>query len=170
MSLDTDSFPKGALWGAAALIGFAMLGAVSVRAGLLPQVASPAAEREREAVQAIMSRDLRFIDGADGSVIVETLGGEQLTAVAAFSENGFIRGVMRGMARERHLRNVGPEAPFRLTLWADQSLTLTDQETGREVELSAFGPTNRAAFAALLQPVAASEDGATAMLATEDRG
>lgn len=152
MSLDTDSFPRGALWAAAGLIGFSLLGAVSVRAGLLPQVASPAAEREREAVQPLVSRDLRFIDGEDGSVIVETLDGERLTAVAAFSENGFIRGVMRGMARERHMRNVGPDAPFRLTLWADQSLTLTDQETGREVELSAFGPTNRQAFVALLSP------------------
>lgn len=154
MSLDTDSFPKGALWGAAALIGFALVGAVSVRAGLLPQVASPAAERERESVQPLLVRDLRFIDGSDGSVVVETLDGERLTAVAAFSENGFIRGVMRGMARERHMRNVGPDAPFRLTLWADQSLTLTDMETGREVELSAFGPTNRAAFVALLSPTA----------------
>lgn len=168
MSLDTQRFPRGALWASAALVGFSLLGAVSVRAGLLPQVASPADARERAAVQPLASRDLRFIDGADGSVIVETMDGRQLTAVAAFSENGFIRGVMRGMARERHMRNVGSQAPFRLTLWADQSLTLTDRETGREVELSAFGATNRAAFLALLQP--APGHASAALASSEQQG
>jgi hypothetical protein len=44
------------------------------------------------------------------------------------------------------------EAPYRLTLWDDYSLSLTDTGTGRTIELGSFGPDNRAAFAALLPP------------------
>ena len=70
--------------------------------------------------------------------------------VAAGSRSGFIRGVMRGLARDRRMRGIGEAPPFRLTLWRDGELSLLDEATGRAIELSAFGSTNRAAFAALL--------------------
>ena len=41
--------------------------------------------------------------------------------------------------------------PFTLTAWRDGELSLTDTATGRSIELTAFGSTNRAAFAALLE-------------------
>jgi putative photosynthetic complex assembly protein len=64
--------------------------------------------------------------------------------------NGFVRGVMRGMARDRRAHGVGMEPPFALTLWRNGTLSLTDKSTGRAIELGSFGPDNRAAFAALL--------------------
>ena len=64
--------------------------------------------------------------------------------------NGFARGVMRGMARERHSREIGSEPPFRLTRWSDGRLSLDDPATGRRIELDAFGPTNTAVFAHLM--------------------
>jgi len=64
--------------------------------------------------------------------------------------NGFVRGVMRGMARERHFRGVGMTPPFTLTLWQNGTLSLVDKATGRAIELGSFGPDNRAAFAALM--------------------
>jgi putative photosynthetic complex assembly protein len=37
-----------------------------------------------------------------------------------------------------------------LTRWADGRISLEDPETGRVIELDAFGPTNGEAFAQLL--------------------
>ena len=62
-----------------------------------------------------------------------------------------IRGLMRGLARERRMHGIGAEPPFRLTRYTDTQLTLTDTATGRVIELSGFGATNTATFAALLE-------------------
>lgn len=144
------AFPKGALWGAAALIGFTMAVTIAVRAGALPEVANPPAMREAASVRLVAQRDLHFLDRADGAVVVTDLSGKPVATILPASEQGFVRGVLRGLARERRLKDVGPDAPFRLELWSDNGLTLTDLGTGRQIELGAFGPTNRAAFAVML--------------------
>ena len=54
-------------------------------------------------------------------------------------QTGFIRGVMRGLARERRMRGIGDAPPFNLSLWRDGELSLTDSATGRSIELTAFG-------------------------------
>jgi putative photosynthetic complex assembly protein len=65
--------------------------------------------------------------------------------------NGFVRGALRGLARERRRRGLGPEAaPMRLTQWSDGSLTLVDLATDVKIEVESFGPTNAAAFHELL--------------------
>jgi putative photosynthetic complex assembly protein len=144
------AFPKGALWGAAALIGFTMAVTVAVRVGALPEVANPPAMREAASVTLVSRRDLHFLDRADGAVVVTDLKGAPVATIMPASEQGFVRGVLRGLARERRLKDVGPDAPFRLELWSDNGLTLTDLGTGRQIELGAFGATNRAAFAVML--------------------
>ena len=63
--------------------------------------------------------------------------------VVAPGTNGFLRGVLRGLARERKLERSAIEPPFRLTRWADGRLSLEDPATGRRIDdLEAFGPTN----------------------------
>jgi putative photosynthetic complex assembly protein len=99
---------------------------------------------------AVASVDLRFEDQQDGSVAVYEFPGGQTIAVLSPGTNGFIRGVLRGFARERRQYEVGQEPPFRLTRWEGGGLTLQDPQTGRRVELEAFGQTNFAAFARLL--------------------
>jgi putative photosynthetic complex assembly protein len=64
--------------------------------------------------------------------------------------NGFVRGVLRGLMRERKAESIGPTAPFRLTHWANGRLSLDDPSTGRHVDLEVFGPTNAGAFAQIL--------------------
>ena len=63
---------------------------------------------------------------------------------------GFVRVAMRGLARDRRLRQVGAQAPFMLTRWSDNRVTLDDPETGRRLDLSAFGRVNGEAFERLL--------------------
>jgi putative photosynthetic complex assembly protein len=99
----------------------------------------------------IASRNLRFTDRGDGAVlIVDSDKGDTASIIQPGQQTGFIRGVMRGLARERRMRGIGDQPPFNLSLWQDGELSLTDSATGRSIELTAFGSTNRASFLALL--------------------
>jgi putative photosynthetic complex assembly protein len=94
------------------------------------------------------SRALRFEDAPDGAVAV--LDANTGLEVARFEgEQGFVRGVLRAMARERKRRNVDHHLPLLLQGHADGSLTLDDAATGERIHLESFGPTQRASFAAL---------------------
>ncbi len=143
--------PRGALLAAGGMVVLTLLAVASVRLGFVSPAGDPAAVRVAENARPVASRDLVFLDGADGSVEVrDAATGTVRVAVAANSKIGFIRGVMRGLARARHLRGLDKAAPFRLTRWSNGNLTLLDPGTGQSVELGSFGPTNRAAFEALL--------------------
>ncbi len=98
----------------------------------------------------IEQRDLRFVDRADGAVLVYDAADDHLTYTVQPSTEGFVRGVLRGLVRERRADHIGPTPPFRLTHWADGRLSLDDPSTGRHVDLEVFGPTNAEAFAAIL--------------------
>ena len=134
-------FPRGPLLGMFALVGFSLVAAIVGRVTggeVLHDPSTPTAER-----------DLLFEDRADGAVVVYNAGDDQPIDVVT-GQNGFLRGTLRGLARARHAEDIGPNAPFRLTAWADGRLTLDDPSTGRHIELVAFGPTNVAVFARLL--------------------
>lgn len=95
----------------------------------------------------VAERLLRFQDRADGAVVATENGAE----VAVFQgEQGFVRGIMRSMARQRRGEGLASAQPFRLTAWADGRLTLDDVATGERLDLEAFGPSNAAVFATLL--------------------
>ncbi|HEU0045647.1 photosynthetic complex assembly protein PuhC [Sphingomonas sp.] len=146
-----DTLPRGTLILAAAMITFAVGAATVSRVAGIPAAASPAALRATTQVTALASRSLRFVDRADGAVVIHDVGKGTIAAVIEpGEETGFIRGVMRGLARERRMHGVGDRPPFTLTAWRDGELTLTDSATGRSIEMTAFGSSNRAAFAALL--------------------
>lgn len=104
------------------------------------------------------SRDLYFADQADGSVAITVVSNEpdglapsQVMHAVEPGTGGFIRGVLRGLGRDRKLRGIGPDEPYRLTRWSDGRLSLTDPSTGIRIDMEAFGPTNIEAFARLLR-------------------
>lgn len=97
----------------------------------------------------VATRLLRFEDGPDGSVaVIDATSGRLLERVQG--EQGFLRGSLRALARERRMRDVGAQPPFELAARADGRLTLTDTATGARLDLESFGPTNAAVFARLL--------------------
>ena len=148
------SVPRGALIMAGTMISVALLSATAVRTGLIPVQSSPVLMRSAEHLKPVQVRDLVFADQPDGGVrITDVSNGHPVEIIAPLSHSGFIRGVMRGLARERRGHGIGSAPPFRLALWPDGELSLTDSATGRSIELNAFGGTNRASFAALLAPV-----------------
>jgi putative photosynthetic complex assembly protein len=99
---------------------------------------------------ALESRDLHFSDRSDGAVVISEAGSGRIVDVAPPGTNGFLRSTLRGLARDRKRQDLGAEAAFRLTRWADGRLSLQDEATGRSIDLGAFGPTNAAVFAHLM--------------------
>jgi putative photosynthetic complex assembly protein len=135
--------PKGGVFAAAALILFALAAVTTVRltgvGGI--HMTLPAA---------VESRDLQFEDGRNGAVLVFDASDHRLVDTLAPGSNGFIRVVMRGLARERRLGDIGAQPPFRLTRYAGGQITLTDTSTGKQIDLGAFGSSNTEAFARLM--------------------
>jgi putative photosynthetic complex assembly protein len=145
-ALDHEPFPRGALIAAGALVGLSLIAAVVGRweKTHVPQPDAVAA------VHPVKSIDLNFADMADGSIKVTATDSGRLVASLAPGGDGFIRGVMRGLARDRISRHIGAAPPFRLMQSADGRLSLEDTATRRLIDLEAFGQGNRASFLQLL--------------------
>ena len=134
-------FPRGALFGATALVAFAIAGAATA------SLTDFGATREPQS-EAVLTRDLGFEDRSDGAVLVKA--GNDVIDVLEPGTNGFVRNVMRGLARERLRKDGVRETPFQLTQWADGRLSIEDPLTGRRIDLGAFGAANAANFARLM--------------------
>ena len=155
-AIDSEPFPKAALIAVGAMLAVTLAGTAAVR---LARVSAPAAPITAPA--AVAAVDLRFADQADGSIRVSDDRSGALVATLAPDTNGFVRGVMRGMARDRMSRHIGQAPPFRLSRDAGGKLWLQDTATSRLIDLEAFGSGNREAFAVFL-PDAAKPAGARA--------
>lgn len=149
---------KPALIAAAALVCFTLVVTTTQKLGWIDREAVPNVERTRAEIAPKAQRRLHFADSTDGSVVITDAdtGKVAATIVTGSQQGGFVRGVMRGLARERHLSGIGSAPPFKLTQWQDGSLSLVDEGTGRSIDLGGFGSDNSATFAALLQPEKAS--------------
>ena len=144
--------PKGALVFCAGMVGFTLIMAGAVRLGIVPIAASPVAIRTAANLKPTAARTLSFADEASGGLIITDITTRKIVKEIKPGEpSGFIRGLLRGMGRERRMDHVAKTVPYRLESWPNGQLSLTDTGTGRSIELSAFGPTNREAFAVLLK-------------------
>jgi len=93
-------------------------------------------------------RTLRFEDRPNGDVVV--IEAENQMEVTRFQgEQGFVRGILRTLSRERMRRGIGSGPAFELIGHTDGRLTLLDPATGARIDLESFGPTNMSAFAQL---------------------
>ena len=89
-------------------------------------------------------------DRAEGGIILTDAQNGTTIAIIEPGDGGFIRGVLRGFARDRRASQLATSDAFLLSRRADGRLTIEDTSTGRVVELEGFGPTNREAFLKLL--------------------
>jgi len=136
-------FPRGALAGAGTLVLLSLCAAGFSRFSGIGTTRAPVAN-------VVQTRELRFEDRADGAVVVSDAKSDQVVDVLAPGTNGFVRGVMRGLARQRRREDLGAAPPFLLTRWSDDRLSIEDVATHVRIELESFGPTNEGAFARLL--------------------
>ena len=124
--IDDKPFPLAPLLGAGVLITMTIALAAGPKLGYLPPIATARPSAPRTMSPSSRPRSLRFTDRADGALVIDDAARGTTAAVLPHGvNNGFIRGVLRGIARDRKLRGVGPAAPFTLTLFADDALTLT---------------------------------------------
>jgi putative photosynthetic complex assembly protein len=147
-ALGPDTFPRWVLWCAGGVIAFALISVGMVRlTGNGPdQLAASAAATLAHSKH---SRALRFEDRPDGSIaVLDGLTGAALVSVQG--EQGFLRGALRALTRERRARGLGAEVPFQLISRQDGGMTLLDPLTSQRVDLDSFGPSQVAAFAPLL--------------------
>lgn len=147
--------PRGALIGAAAVLLFSMAMAGATRVGWIPHSADPDASRAAQKVQPAKSRELLFADRADGAVVVTDASTGENVKVVEFGQGGFLRATMRRMAKTRIAAGQGAELPFKLTLWENGALSLSDPQTGREAEIHGFGADHSKIFADMLESPAA---------------
>jgi putative photosynthetic complex assembly protein len=142
-AVKAERMPRPALVGAMALVLFTLGATGLFRLG----GQTPLGPEESAAIQ---TRLLRFVDRPQGGVgVFDASSGESLLVIVP-GEDGFVRGVLRGLARDRRSRDIGAEPPFRLARLSDGRLLLEDVATGRRIDLAAFGPTNAGAFARFL--------------------
>jgi putative photosynthetic complex assembly protein len=139
------ALPRWALQSAFLGLGLLLLAVLGLRlSGYQPgeTVQPPVAERA-----------LRFSDGPDGSVRVQwaqgpndSEAGDDPLLSELRGEQGFLRGVLRGVARDRRARDLPLQAPLMLSLHRDGRLLLTDPLSGQRIDLISFGPDNAAVF------------------------
>jgi putative photosynthetic complex assembly protein len=146
----TLSFPRLPLAGVAVLIGVAISG-VAVNRMLAPAGTNVSTEQPLE------SRQLLFRDEANGGISVTDAKTGVLVADVRPGTNGFLRGAMRGLARERRRAGFDLSIPFEVSRWSNGHITLFDPALGRQVNLAAFGPTNAGVFAEYLEKKGGSQ-------------
>ncbi len=140
-TFSNGAFPRGPLLAAGALVVAVVVAVAAVRLS--------GAEIRAPDAPAVVTLQLRFEDRPDGGIAVIRATDNVLVDTIT-GQSGFVRGTLRGMARERRRQDFDNGPPFELIGRADGRLTLRDPSTGRIVDLESFGPVNASEFARLL--------------------
>lgn len=91
---------------------------------------------------------LQFKDLPNGDIaVLDTQRG--LTLREFSGEQGFLRGSLRALARQRRVAEADQQAPVLLRALTDGRLLLIDPTQGVRIDLDSFGPSNKAVFAGL---------------------
>jgi putative photosynthetic complex assembly protein len=133
-----ELIPRRALWLGATALALTLAGA-----GVYRRWGKSDAPAE---APVLVERTLRFTDLPDGGVaVIDTASGRTLETL--HGEQGFVRGTLRALVRERRQRGLTEQGALRLAARADGRLVLSDPTTGAHIDLQSFGPTNAAVFA-----------------------
>jgi putative photosynthetic complex assembly protein len=125
---------------------------VTVLVGIILLVANavqPGKSETQTDASVIAKKTLFFRDLPDGSVgVISASSGKMIAQVEG--QAGFVRGILRALARERRIQQITSDDAFELMSRSDGRLTLVDLATGNRIDLESFGRDNAAQFAAFL--------------------
>ena len=96
----------------------------------------------------VASRELHFYDTSDGKILITDTNGANVSLVGR--EGGFMRAVLRSLAKDRLDMGIGPEEPFKLIANQMGLISIVDPVTGKKVDVSSFGQVNAEIFTTLL--------------------
>jgi putative photosynthetic complex assembly protein len=137
-------FPRGILIAIASLVGFTILIVGIARlTGYDPSQAPLSPEAA--------ARDLTFVEVGRGDLAIYDAATGDLLETVPPGQDGFIRGVLRTLERERRMHGVALDGPYRVSRRENGRYMLEDQATGFRIDLRAFGPTNEAAVGRFLE-------------------
>lgn len=133
-----------------ALTGWIFVGFLSSILLVVALLRNQGMQIPQEHAPVLWQMSLRFEDRPNGDVAV--LDAATQTEIHRYvGEQGFVRGILRTMARERMRRGMGSGPAFDLIAHNDGRLTLIDTATGQRIDLESFGPTNLSSFVLLHQ-------------------
>lgn len=150
--------PRGALVGAAIMVTLTICGAAWARYTGYTTTNSMD-------LTVVSTLELRFADREDGAIVIrEGVPGDgaETLVVLPPGDDGFVRGVLRALARQRQLTEHDQSAPLALTRWSDGRLSIGDPISGSIVWVNAFGPDNAGDFERILEAVRTAEGTASA--------
>ena len=134
---NAERIPRWLVRGIGLLLLAVLVGVAGVRLAGFNPIVAPAAP--------LAERSLHFDDTPDGAVrVTDAATGETLALM--HGEQGFLRGVLRGLARDRRAHGTGRATPYTLSLHADGRLLISDTDTGARIDLASFGRDNAAVF------------------------
>jgi len=142
------SMSPHALPGRHALTGWIFVGFLSSVVLVVALLRNQGTDFSQEHAPVLWQMQLRFEDRPNGDVAV--MDANTQTEITRFQgEQGFVRGVLRTLSRERMRRGIGSGPAFELIAHSDGRLTLIDPATEHRIDLESFGPSNMANFAKL---------------------
>ncbi|WP_242467333.1 photosynthetic complex assembly protein PuhC [Thiocapsa imhoffii] len=132
-------FPRGILIALAALIAFTVLAVGIARLSGFDPSQEPRSP-------ATVMRDVRFVDADNGFLQVYDFDTGELIEAIEPNEDGFLRGLLRTLLRERRLHQTDLDGPYRVSLRENGHFTIEDLSTDFYVDLRPFGRDNEAAI------------------------
>jgi putative photosynthetic complex assembly protein len=146
---DEMIIPKPALVAAGLLIAVALAMTAAGTAGLYKTPKVAAAEA-RAAVPVTASRHLVLQARDDGSILVRDPRSDALVRTIAPSEGGFIHYSMTGLRYSRTSHGLDPRVNIMIERYADGRLMVREIDTGVQIDVIGYGPTNLASYSALM--------------------
>lgn len=140
-----ERIPRPLLLSIGGLVLLTLAGVTAMRlAGVEPSAMPPA-----EALAEARTRVLLEEDPGGGVTVRDPATGAVVTRLEA-GKDGFVRGMLRVLARTRMQHRADPAAPVELVRWPGGHLALLDPETGWRAELIGFGADNLEVFAQVM--------------------
>lgn len=113
-------------------------------------VVMPAGDEFESLPGSMRTLEFHAFDAPGGRIVIKEARTAAIVHEIGSGEDAFIRTTLRSLARERRGRGIGAEPPFLLSVRTDGSTWLEDPAIGARLALAAYGHTNEAAFARLL--------------------
>ncbi|MEM6381887.1 MAG: photosynthetic complex putative assembly protein PuhB [Pseudomonadota bacterium] len=106
--------------------------------------------RSIESIQPSFQQSIVFTENTDQTIaIIDPVSGQTLTTMPAQGE-GLLRAAIRGLGRSRTAIGAELAEPYELRRLPNDGMYLFDPQTGRDIRLDSFGPTQTGALADLL--------------------